>query len=148
LTEFSLEVVQRALDDLGEKMGFRMPPAEMWQNARIVHEMSEGLPALLVHCLRWIQAEQWVELERLREDPRLFEQLATPYIRQVLLTEESLFPRHPEDGEERCRTLVDSFRVLAPYRFFTQSHVRHHIASDRALRNALEESGWSLELPN
>ena len=24
---------------------------------------------LLVHCLRWIQSEQWVDIERLREDP-------------------------------------------------------------------------------
>jgi hypothetical protein len=145
LTEFSLEVVQRALDDLALKMGFRMSPPEMWQNARIVREMSEGLPALLVHCLRWIQSEQWVDIERLREDPRLFEKLAIPYIREILLAEESLFPRHPEDGQERCRTLVESFRVLAPYRFFTQSHLRYHIASDQVLHNALEESGWSVE---
>jgi len=145
LTEFNLEVVQRALDDLALKMGFRISPPEMRQNAITVHEMSEGLPALLVHCLRWIQSEQWVDIERLREDPGLFEKLAIPYIRQILLAGESIFPRHPEDREERCRTLVESFRVLAPYRFFTQSHLRHHIASDRVLQNALEESGWSVE---
>jgi hypothetical protein len=145
LTEFNVEVVQRALDDLARKMRFTISSRDMEQHATTVHGMSEGLPALLVHCLRWIQSEQWVDIERLSEDPRLFERLAIPYISKVLLVEESLFPRHPEDGQERCRLLVESFRVLAPYRFFTQSHLRHHIASDTVLRHALEESGWSVE---
>jgi hypothetical protein len=146
LTEFKSGVVQGALNDLAREMKVTSTSAAMKQNAAVVHDLSEGLPALLVQCLRWIRAEQWIGFERLKNDPELFERLAYPYVREVLLAQESLLGRQPEDGQLAPRqALIDAFRVLAPYRFFTQSHLRHHIESDRALRRAMEDLDWSVE---
>lgn len=155
LTEFNTEVVERSLDDLARQMRRSKTPAEIRQDAEIVLGLSEGLPALLVLCLRWIRAEQWVEIDRLRELPEqparpqsasLFQELAHPYIEKNLFGWESLFPQKHGDDQDCRRALIHAFRVLAPYRIFTQSHLRHHMASDRRLRDAMDDVGWSAEI--
>ena len=83
------------------------------------------------------------------ETQELFEEIADPYIREELLSPESLVPRNEEEsgvptGEPR-RTLEEAFRVLAPYRLFTQSHLRQHFGPDRAFEENLEVLLWSVE---
>jgi hypothetical protein len=127
LTAFNTEVVERSLDDL----------------------------ALLVLCLRWIRAEQWVEIDRLREPPEqparpqsasLFRKLAYPYIEENLFGRDSLFPQGHGDDQDCRQALIYAFRALAPYRIFTQSHLRHHMARDRKLRDMMDDVGWSAEI--
>jgi hypothetical protein len=145
LTEFKVDVVQEALHDLAGEMRSTFDAATFQQNAALVHRLSEGLPALLVRCLQWIRTEQWLDMGRL-ESQDLFEKLAQPYIEQGLLSQDSLVPCSREQpGEPRRRALDRAFRVLAPYRVFTQSHVRHHLASDSVFAEALGDLGWSIE---
>ena len=145
LTEFKIDVVQDALQDLARQMGRTFAASELQENAKLVHRLSEGLPALLVLCLRWIQTEEWLGMERLKSQ-RLFEKLAQPYIQQGLLSQDSLFPWSREhDGEQQQLALEQAFRVLAPYRLFTQSHLRHHFQSDPVFKRVVEDVEWSME---
>jgi hypothetical protein len=155
LTEFTTEVVERSLDDLARQMRRTKTPAEIRQDAEIVLGLSEGLPALLVLCLRWIRAEEWIEIHRLREEPdplaqpqsvSLFQKLAHPYVDENLFGWESLFPQRCHENQECHRALIQAFRVLAPYRIFTQSHLRHHMASDQRLKDAMRDVGWTAEI--
>jgi len=41
--------------------------------------------------------------------------------------------------------VTEAFRLLVPYRLFTQSHLRHRALSDRAFAEALAGLGWSVE---
>jgi TIR domain len=150
LTAFTAESVEHALGDLAERMGRSFAPGAIRQDALVVHQLTEGLPALLMECLQWIRKEQWVDLDRLREQ-ELFEELAQPYIEHDLLAPESLLPlsrgipptRDP--SAERARNVLErSFRALAPYRFFTQSHLRYLIEADPGLNSALEDLHWSM----
>jgi hypothetical protein len=152
LTEFKEHIVQQALRDLAYQMGRTFEPSAFAQNATLVHHLSEGLPALLVRCLQWVRIEQFLELERLEEE-ELFAQLAHPYVQEGLLSQDSLFPwgrgqippsSRGQLGEPR-RALDSAFRVLAPYRLFTQSHLRHHFDLDPDLRSSLENLGWPIE---
>ncbi len=145
LTEFNTDVVQQALHDLSAEMGSNFPPEEFQANAVRVHRVTAGLPALLARCLQWIRGEQWLGMGRL-ETQEQFEELASPYIRQELLTPACLLPEGQEEAAaaEALHALAQAYRVLTPYRFFTHSHLRYHLEADAELRAALAAAGWEL----
>lgn len=145
LTEFKADVVQEALHDLARTTGRDLPYAsmELSRHAAQVYRLTEGLPALLVRCLQWIDTQEWLEMERL-ESQELFDELTDPYVRQGLLTQESLFPDGRQTGESQT-ALEQAYRVLAPFRLFTRSHLTHYLESDPAFRAALQDQQWSME---
>ena len=66
LSEFDEAVVQHALFEFAETARLRGHfAADLRPVAEIVHQVTEGLPALLPRCLQWIQDEGWFELDRL-----------------------------------------------------------------------------------
>jgi hypothetical protein len=144
LTEFKVEVVRDALDDLASRMGHRVSPAELQQNAMRVHELSEGLPALLVACLQWIKRQAWLDMKRL-ERQEVFEELAKPYIERDLLSADSLLPWGGRNLRAAQDVLKHAFRILSRYRVITLSHLRHHLESDPDFRAALGRAAWSIE---
>ena len=96
LTEFKIDVVLDALSDLAATMGRGLSLPELRQHAQRIHDLSEGLPALLVPCLEWIQSEEWLEPTQ-PEIEELFTDIAHPYIRERLLSQDSLYPEDDED---------------------------------------------------
>jgi TIR domain len=152
LTEFKFEVVLEALRDLATRMGRTLGPPELRVDARRIHELSEGMPALLVPCLNWIQDDEWVQPSLLATD-ELFVEIAHHYISRRLLAEDILYP--DDDGGQTSSALgapgaplsllEETFRLLAPYRLFTQSHLRHHADSDPAFAAAIAALNWSIE---
>ena len=145
LTEFRIDVVQEALHDLARTTGRNRPEAFMELNrlAAQVYQLTEGLPALLVRCLQWIHDQEWLDLARL-DSPELFDELTNPYIRQGLLTQESLFPEDRQSAGSLA-ALEHAYRVLAPFRLFTRSHLKHYVESDAGFRAALQDQQWSME---
>jgi hypothetical protein len=143
LTEFTSDVVQQALHDLSEEMGRGFSADWLSQNALRVHRVTEGLPALLVKCLQWIQREHWLELERL-EDQERFEELLVPYIEKGLLTSASLLPGGRGRAQKPLEALVETYRVLVPYRLFTQSHLRHYEDTNANFKATLDAANWSI----
>ncbi len=152
LTEFSVEIVEDALRDLAAEMGRTIGADTYAQTATLVHQLGQGLPALLSHCLQWIRTQEWMELERRLPTQELFEELAQPYIQTGLLSPDSLFSwnggRRPHQGEcpaPARLALEHAFRILAPYRIFTQSHLRHYLDTDQSFADALRDAEWSIE---
>jgi len=144
LTEFKVEVVRQALYDLAEQMQRYFAPTMLQQNADRIHRLSEGLPALLVRCVEWIRREEWQDLDRL-EGQELFEQIAKPYIKDLFVVENLFsFGGGRFEFEKQRDALWEAFRVLAPYRLFTQSHLTYHRERDAPLRRALDALGWTI----
>jgi hypothetical protein len=152
LTEFTSEIVVQALRDLAAEMDRKFSPGYFERNGRLIHRLGEGLPAMLVPCLRWVREQEWIDLEPL-ESPELFIRIAEPYIQERLLSYDSLYPQTSELPRRRWRgdpgrlldALAEAFRLLVPYRLFTQSHLRHRVLSDRAFAEALDGLGWKVE---
>lgn len=142
LSEFTPDVVQEALVDLAAEMK-GVSQADFINYAELVHRLTEGLPALIARCLRWIRDEEGVDMERL-QTRELFEEISYPYIKRKLLTPESLLPYGQRQDDEPLRALVQAYRVLAPYRLFTQSHLRHHRENDDEFRVAMAATGWDM----
>lgn len=162
LTEFGIDVVVQALRDLAAEMNRAFSFVDLEKNAQRVYDLGEGMPALLAECMRWIQAEEWLDLERL-ETRDLFELIAHPYIVNHLLCPDSLYPANSERAaaepgtadpggrhrrgqpDDLLDALEQAFRLLAPYRLFTQSHLRHHVQTDPGFASALAGLNWSVE---
>jgi hypothetical protein len=144
LGELKTDDVRRALHDLASQPPAPVSPATLQESTDLVLQLTEGLPALLAPCLEWIRRERWLQVERLASGA-LFEELAEPYIQQRLLTPDGLGPGSRGWAGQRRYALEQAFRVLAPYRLFTQSHLRHHVQSDPALRGSVENAAWSIE---
>jgi hypothetical protein len=151
LSEFTLSVVRQALIDVAST-GVDPYTINIRELAEQTHALTEGLPALLVSCLRWIRHEQWLGLDRLATQAQ-FELLAEPYIRDSLFARDSLFSKSAQttrkllvtEPDEVSHALEQAYRTLAPYRFFTQSHVRYQLLHDQDFKAAVESLGWPLE---
>jgi hypothetical protein len=149
LTEFKPHIVKQAVHHLAEQLEPGLDDEELERDAERVYRLSEGLPALLVRYLQWLRAEDWHGRDRL-DSQELFEEIAQPYIQNGLLSFNSLFPwrRDPWIGPRADReraVLEHTFRVLSPYRLFTQSHLRHYIETDPEFDRRLRELHWTME---
>jgi TIR domain len=141
LSEFTVDVVQTALRDLGNGLNFDDEKYRRYAN--LAHGLTEGLPALLALCLRWVEDQAWTDLDRMAK-PDTFREVAGTYIESDLLTTESLIPGHYNQGGDQVLALRHAYRLLAPYRLFTQSHLRHHLERDPDLTDILGRLGWSM----
>lgn len=140
LTEFSVAVVQDALETDARRTGRGITP-ELRQHAERVHQLSEGLPALLAGCLSWTRGH-WRNLGLL-SDPDTFYEIARPYVQEVLLSPASLRGSGgPMPTEEQQEAIRLTLRVLCPFRLFTGSHLSD-LADHGELRDALSRTGWS-----
>lgn len=150
LSEFSEGIVQSAFLDLVRRLGRDLLTVNWRQTAATIYEVTEGLPALLARCLAWIGDRQAVRPESI-ESRQHFEELAGPYINRELLARGSLFPgsgddeRTCESADPRLEALALAYRILAPYRLFTQSHLRNHLENNRTFSAVVEAAGWSIE---
>ncbi len=148
LTEFKPHIVKQAVRHLAQQLEPGFDDEDLERDAERVYRLSEGLPALLVRYLQWIRAEDWHGRSRL-DSQELFEEIAQPYIQDGLLSFNSLFPSRQDWIGERVdrerAVLENTFRVLSPYRLFTQSHLRHYIETDPDFDRRLRELHWKLE---
>jgi len=151
LTGFTAGIVGQALREFATECGRQVGSETLARYAASVYKLSEGLPGLLTRCLHWIRDEDWLEMERL-DSQELFEELARPYIMADLLSPHSLFERNgslsslPSGGSGQPRLALEhAFRVLAPYRFFTLSHLTHCMESDPGFADVVRRAGWSVE---
>lgn len=139
LTEFGVGVVHQALTELDRNFG----TDQLWDYANRLHRLSEGLPALLIRGLHWAEATEFLELDE-SEGEGTFDVVARPYIRDDLLSVESLLPFGGHNLAEAKGLLERTLRVLVAYRLFTQSHLRFHVEADPDFQSALRAAGWSL----
>jgi hypothetical protein len=112
--------------------------------AAFVHGVTAGLPPLLEPFLSWIGNEQWLGINRL-ENADVFESLAGPYVRDTLLAPHSLFPRAVRVPPEQLAAVRSAISLLVRYRFFTRSHVRHHLDTDDEFQESLKRAGWQAD---
>lgn len=147
LTAFGPTAIQAALEELARTMSKVHSPAKLRQDAGLLHRFTEGLPVLVQEGTRWIDAQQWLGIDRL-SDQRLFDQIVAPYIDQWFLSKDSLRPA--ASGQlaapvKEMDALRGALRALVPYRFFTTAHVQRCLDEDGAFRADLMRAGWSAD---
>lgn len=138
LTEFRTSVVRKALVDTGLK--FDNAKLTMWTQA--LHHMTAGLPALVVSALEWAHEFGYASAEASTSDDT-FDSVVKPYIEKDLLSIASLIPEGGEKLSRRHKAVLAAFRVIAPYRIITKSHIKYHLDRDEQFEADLIESGWS-----
>ena len=91
LTEFDVNVVRDAMKTLADEMDRTFESSRLMRDASRIYRLSEGLPALLVRSIAWVEQVQWMGMERI-ESEQIFREIVRPYIQNVLLAHDSLFP--------------------------------------------------------
>jgi len=138
LTEFGVDVVHQALTELPRTFD----ADRRWEYAHRLHRLSEGLPALLIRGLEWAERTAFLRMHE-SDHQATFDSVAEPYIRDDLLSVESLFP-HGGPELSQAKDLVErALRTLAVYRLFTLSHLRYHVDDDPSFREALTNACWT-----
>jgi len=138
--------IQNALEGLAADMRRTRSPAELREDAAIVHRVTQGLPELVEQSLQWIKGQNWLAIELL-ETSKAFGETVSRYVQDRLLTLDSLLPGtvRSDKSEQRLRALKRALRVLVPYRFFARSHVAHYHEADHSLRATLKDASWTLD---
>lgn len=123
LTEFTEDVLHSALADLDP------PPTvgadRLVQVARRAHRMCEGLPALLVPILDEISQARFVGMDDALWWQGAYERVVAPYIRDQLLSVDSLFPAGGRELLRARQDLERTLRRLVVYRLVTRSTLGH-----------------------
>jgi transcriptional regulator with XRE-family HTH domain len=144
LPELDVNVVEDQLrSGAGQARAAQFSAERFTSLSALVHRLTAGLPALIDPFLTWIRSEEWLDLNRL-EEQEVFQSLAGPYIREQLLTPESLLPG-ASASQQQCATVKEAVRLLVRYRFFTQWHLRDLLARNTAFKRRLDQSGWRIE---
>lgn len=142
LPEFGADVIQDKLREAaGPERRSEYSAMKFAELASIVYEVTAGLPPLLEPCLSWIADQEWVGIDRL-EEAAVFDDLSSPYIVDVLLAPQSLFPHAVQVPPEQLAVMRTAISFLVRYRFFTRSHLRHHADNDNVLRESLKNLAW------
>jgi hypothetical protein len=138
LTEFGPDIVHQSLLDLPRQFGVE----ERWSHAERLHQLSEGLPALLVRSVAWAEDTAFLRMDR-SDSPAAFDAVARDYIQDDLLSAASLLPMGGSRPAEALEVLRSMLRVLSTYRLYTQSHLKFHLDADPALQQALRDAHWN-----
>jgi hypothetical protein len=91
--------------------------------------------------LSWVEDEVWLDIHRL-ESADVSRSLTGPYIEQTLLASHSLFPRAGQVESGQMAAMRLAIRLLTRYRFFTRSHLLHHVNNDEEFREILKSADW------
>ena len=143
LPQFGVDVVEERLRSWAARAD-RSPGERFSRAAVLVQRVTAGLPALLDRVLAWVRDEEWLDLGRL-DSPEVFESLVGGFVRDELLSRDSLFPRGGAVRAERWELVEEAIRYLVRYRFFTLSHVQRLIDVNAAFRRTLKRSAWEVE---
>jgi hypothetical protein len=119
--------------------------ANSWyrENAERLCWVTEGLPALLVEYMQWIEDRGFIEPERV-VDRTVFEELAQPYVSKNLLSVHSLLPSGGDRLADRRDVLDKALLALSTYRLLTQSHLKQIVNEDKDLKAAWEGLRWTI----
>lgn len=147
LTHFKDNVVENALRTMARRDNRTFDAGWYRANAARLRRLTEGLPALLVTYMQWIREAGYLFTPEQIESRERFDELALPYIRQTLLSIQSLlqFGGNPDTLEPRRAVLEQALLKLASYRLFTQSHLENVIETNPGLKTGLEQSHWTVD---
>jgi hypothetical protein len=145
LTAFTKDDIGEALLGLAGRAGEDLSRSEYEQAVAWLGGLSAGVPELLTSCLRRIQEKHWHQLGLLADDG-MFRELGSRFVEGRLLSSASLLPPGLSDRVGQRRQVVeDALRLIAPYRIFTQSHLRQHLEPGSSLGHGLTSVNWSLD---
>jgi transcriptional regulator with XRE-family HTH domain len=144
LPEFGVDVVEDRLRLMANRTQTTFSAAEFASMASVVHGVSAGWPPLLDPLVSWVEKEVWLDIHRL-ETADVSTSLILPYIQDTLLAPQSLFPHAVQAPSDQLAVVRRAIALLVRYRFFTRSHVQHHLDTDDGFRESLKNAGWELD---
>ncbi|MEU4446166.1 TIR domain-containing protein [Actinosynnema sp. NPDC050801] len=140
LAEFGPDVV-RAMTVARQATG---PAHRIDESARRLHELSQGMPEPLFAWLDWA-AERGFTGSTEADTSRAFDAITRPYLRDHLLTAESLGVDRSPDPVRASAVVQRALRHLVVHRLITRSHLRFYAERDPELIAQAAEVGWDLD---
>lgn len=144
LPEFDSDTIKAQLRLIAEREHRSFSMSDFATMASVVHRVSAGLPALLSPIVSWVEDDEWLDIQWL-ENANVAGPLITPYIEDLLIAPQSLFPRTVHVPRDRLTVVRSAISLLVRYRIFTRSHVKHHLDNDASFKEELKRANWELD---
>lgn len=147
LSHFDTDVIEIFLREMAEKDECVQNARWYKQNSTSLYKASEGLPGLLVQYMSWIREAEYIFKRSDIEGRRFFNLLAKPYVKQYLLSVQSLLPAAGDSNLiEAQRSLLEKVLLaLSIYRRFTEKYLDRVIENADGLTAELERANWKRE---
>lgn len=113
-------------------------------NAVRLQRTTKGMPALLVQYIQWMKAKDFVETEPIEEQD-IFERLAKPYVRDSILSIDSLFRAGGTKLGTKRDVLETTLLKLSPYRLFRQANLEQILEADPNVKAKLSKVKWTVD---
>jgi hypothetical protein len=143
LTQFKPPVIRETLVKVVRKAGHDFPDSWFEENVNRLYKVTEGLPALHIRYIDWMQGNGFKDLDWI-EGSEGFKALAQPYLDKALLTAQCLIHSGGVNMEKRLKILKSSFLKLSPYRRLTRSHLNKLYEEDKDFRGDLDGLKWTI----
>ncbi|GAB3002176.1 TIR domain-containing protein [Saccharothrix stipae] len=140
LAEFGQDVV-RAMTVARQATG---PAHRIDERARRLHELSQGMPEPLFAWLDWAAERGFTGITE-AQTSGAFDAITQPYLRDHLLTAESLGVDRSPDPVRASAVVRRALRHLVVHRLMTRTHLRFHAQRDPELIAGAAEVGWDLD---
>lgn len=144
LSPFTINVVYAALEQMAAQDGINNGPQWLEETARVLQRVTEGLPALLVHYLGWIKTQAYLFTLAELESPAVFERLARPYIKETILSADSLLPGESDANriQPQYEALRDALVGLCLHRRFIARYIDDMVQSNTELLVNMGHLAW------
>jgi hypothetical protein len=143
LTQFKPQVIRETLVKVVRKEGRQFSDSWFDENVNRLYKVTEGLPALHVRYINWMQENGFQSLD-LMESSDCFERLALPYVNKSLLTAECLIHSGGTNLERKTNILKNTLLKLSPYRRLTRSHLIKLYEEDIDFKNDMNRLNWTI----
>lgn len=144
LSPFTINVVSETLIKMS--LDDEIENETRWINdtAVILHKVTEGLPALLVRYLNWIQRKDYEFSPNALEGQILFKKITKPYIENTILSPDSLLPSEGNANriKPQCDVLIEVLSGLCVYRRFITRYLDLWLQDNPDLQAKLEKLKW------
>lgn len=146
LTPFTENVISITLRHMLDRDSVIIGNNDLAETAQSLYQITEGLPALLILYLGWIQENEYIFDKKELEEKELFGLLTKPYIEEKIISADSLLPAENDANQIKPKydVLGAALKELCSYRRFIMRYLDDWLSNEDNIKSSMPALKWSI----